>query len=136
MLAGTLVATSASPQTGEICLDILKTAWSPAWTLASVCQAVLALMSAPAPDSPLNCDAGVPPELVGSYDSVLRFASARAPQLCPERSTHIPFGRLHVACPTTHAHTGNLLRANDVRGYNSMARMYTLEHASQAPART
>lgn len=70
-------------KTGEICLDILKSAWSPAWTLASVCQAVLALMSAPAPDSPLNCDAG------------------------------------------------NLLRANDIRGYNSLAKMYTLELAMQ-----
>jgi hypothetical protein len=48
----------APSQTGEICLDILKTAWSPAWTLHSVCQAILALMSDPAPDSPLNCDAG------------------------------------------------------------------------------
>ena len=69
-------------QTGEICLDILKTAWSPAWTLQSTCQAIAALMSDSAPDSPLNCDAG------------------------------------------------NLLRGGDVRGYNSLARMYTLEHAT------
>ncbi len=44
-------------------------------------QAVLALMSDAAPDSPLNCDAG------------------------------------------------NLLRGRDARGYASLARMYTLEHA-------
>ena len=71
-------------QTGEICLDILKNAWSPAWTLQSVCQAIVALMSDSAPDSPLNCDAG------------------------------------------------NLLRAGDQRGYNSLARMYTLEYARKA----
>jgi len=67
-------------KTGEICLDILKTAWSPAWTLHSTCQAILALMSDAAPDSPLNCDAG------------------------------------------------NLLRAGDIRGYNALARMYTMEY--------
>lgn len=44
-------------QTGEICLDVLQTQWSPAWTLHSACTAVLALLDAPAPESPLNVDA-------------------------------------------------------------------------------
>ena len=43
---------------GEICLDILKKEWSPAWSIQSACRAIIALLSDPAPDSPLNCDAG------------------------------------------------------------------------------
>ena len=46
-------------ESGEICLDILKPdAWTPAWTLMSVCRAVIALLSHPEADSPLNCDCG------------------------------------------------------------------------------
>ena len=46
-------------KTGEICLDILKQeAWTPAWTLQSVCRAIVALLSHPEADSPLNCDCG------------------------------------------------------------------------------
>ena len=45
-------------KSGEVCLDILKTAWTPAWTIQSVCRAIIALLSNPEADSPLNCDAG------------------------------------------------------------------------------
>jgi peroxin-4 len=44
--------------TGEICLDILKKNWSPAWSLQSACRAIVSLLGDPAPESPLNCDAG------------------------------------------------------------------------------
>jgi len=68
-------------QNGEICLDVLKDAWTPVWTLESVTRAVVNLLEKPEADSPLNCDAG------------------------------------------------NLIRADDMRGFLSMARMYTLEYA-------
>jgi peroxin-4 len=43
---------------GEICIDILKKEWSPAWNLQSACRAIIAILGDPAADSPLNCDAG------------------------------------------------------------------------------
>jgi len=69
-------------KTGEICLDLLKSAWSAVYTLQSVCRSIAALLAHPEADSPLNCDAG------------------------------------------------NLLRSGDIKGYNSLARMYTIIHAS------
>ncbi len=44
--------------TGEICLDILKNHWTPAWSLSLACQALIVLLANPEPGSPLNCDAG------------------------------------------------------------------------------
>ncbi|EAX97996.1 Ubiquitin-conjugating enzyme family protein [Trichomonas vaginalis G3] len=43
---------------GTICLDILKTEWTPAWTINSLCTAIRLLLSHPEPDSPLNTLAG------------------------------------------------------------------------------
>jgi len=45
-------------KTGEICLDVLRNQWSPAWTISTACTAVRALLESPEPDSPLNIDAG------------------------------------------------------------------------------
>ncbi|KAJ1604781.1 UBA and UBC domain-containing protein [Cryptosporidium canis] len=41
-----------SSQTGAICLDILKDAWSPALTLRTVMLSIQALLSAPEPNDP------------------------------------------------------------------------------------
>ncbi|PWN35300.1 ubiquitin-conjugating enzyme [Meira miltonrushii] len=48
---------NVSWKTGEICLDVLSSQWSPAWNLSSALTAVIALLDAPEPDSPLNVDA-------------------------------------------------------------------------------
>nr|POE53273.1 ubiquitin-conjugating enzyme e2 16 [Quercus suber] len=43
--------------TGEICLDLLKTTWTPAYGLVSTLEAIHQLLGAGAePDSPLNMD--------------------------------------------------------------------------------
>jgi hypothetical protein len=138
-------------QTGEICLDILKNAWSPAWTLHSVCQAVLALMSDPAADSPLNCDAGARPRVGqpmrkagqgrgrgGAFGGMQPGPAVPPTQRVSRRAVPGEQGQPAGACcwppgstlPRLLPSAGNLLRGNDIRGYNSMARMYTVEHAT------
>lgn len=43
-------------RTGEICLDLLKSAWSPAYTITRTLDAIHVLLTAAEPDSPLNVD--------------------------------------------------------------------------------
>lgn len=42
--------------TGEICLDLLKDAWTPAYSVLESLRAVRMLLSCPETDSPLNVD--------------------------------------------------------------------------------
>ena len=63
-------------ETGEICLDLLKTSWTPAYGVVSTLEAVQQLLSAGGePDSPLNIDlAGLlrKGDLVGA-EGLIRF---------------------------------------------------------------
>ncbi|KND95386.1 Ubiquitin-conjugating enzyme E2 pex4 [Tolypocladium ophioglossoides CBS 100239] len=43
-------------QTGEICLDLLKDAWTPAYSVLECVRAVRMLLGCPETDSPLNVD--------------------------------------------------------------------------------
>lgn len=43
-------------KTGEICLDLFKTSWTPAYTISSALSAVQQLLTSAEPESPLNVD--------------------------------------------------------------------------------
>ncbi|KAF2873608.1 ubiquitin-conjugating enzyme/RWD-like protein [Massariosphaeria phaeospora] len=43
-------------KTGEICLDLLKTSWTPAYTITTTLTSVHQLLTSAEPESPLNVD--------------------------------------------------------------------------------
>jgi len=43
-------------KTGEICLDLLKGSWTPAYTISSTLGAIHQMLTYPEPESPLNVD--------------------------------------------------------------------------------
>jgi peroxin-4 len=64
--------------TGEICLDLLKTSWSPAYTISTTMTSVHQLLTSAEPDSPLNIDIAQMFRL-GDYvgaEALIRFYTA------------------------------------------------------------
>ena len=62
-------------KTGEICLDLLKTSWTPAYTISSTLGAIHQMLAYPEPDSPLNVDVAVllrSGDLIGA-ESLIRW---------------------------------------------------------------
>lgn len=51
-----IVHANIALDTGEICLDLLKDAWTPAYSILECVRAVRMLLSCPETDSPLNVD--------------------------------------------------------------------------------
>jgi peroxin-4 len=51
-----IVHPNVALQTGEICLDLLKDAWTPAYNVLECVRAVRTLLAYPEVDSPLNVD--------------------------------------------------------------------------------
>ncbi|KAK4150357.1 putative ubiquitin protein [Chaetomidium leptoderma] len=56
VFATPVVHANVSLQTGEICLDLLKDAWTPAYSVLECVRAVRLLLGNPGVDSPLNVD--------------------------------------------------------------------------------
>jgi len=51
-----ICASNVAFETGEICLDLLKTAWTPAYTLSTTIDAIWQMLAIPGIDSPLNIE--------------------------------------------------------------------------------
>ncbi|RKU46496.1 hypothetical protein DL546_008344 [Coniochaeta pulveracea] len=51
-----IIHANVTLETGEICLDLLKDAWTPAYSLLECVRAIRMLLSCPGIDSPLNVD--------------------------------------------------------------------------------
>ncbi|KAF2279975.1 UBC-like protein [Westerdykella ornata] len=62
-------------KTGEICLDLFKTAWTPAYTISTTMTSIHQLLTSGEPDSPLNVDVAQlfkQGDLVGAH-SLIKF---------------------------------------------------------------
>jgi peroxin-4 len=73
-------------KTGEICLDLLKTAWVPTYTVSTTLTSIHQLLTSPEPDSPLNVDIALmfrqgdvvgAESLVRFYTSTIRYEERR-----------------------------------------------------------
>ncbi|OBT47561.1 hypothetical protein VE00_03004 [Pseudogymnoascus sp. WSF 3629] len=75
-----VVGSNVDFETGEVCLDLLKDNWSPAYTLEKTVEAVALMLANPGVDSPLNVDVAAllrSGDAVGA-ESLVRWAAAES----------------------------------------------------------
>ncbi|KFY27842.1 hypothetical protein V493_03274 [Pseudogymnoascus sp. VKM F-4281 (FW-2241)] len=75
-----VVGSNVDFETGEVCLDLLKDNWSPAYTLEKTVEAVALMLANPGVDSPLNVDVAAllrGGDAVGA-ESLVRWAAAES----------------------------------------------------------
>ena len=72
-------------KTSEICIDVLKKDWTPAWPLSSACRAIMSILSDPNAEAPLNCDAG---NMIRAGDYLAHESMAR--MYCKEHAIAVP----------------------------------------------
>jgi len=114
-------------KTGEICLDVLKDAWTPVWTLESLCRAIITLLANPEASSPLNCDVG---NIIRA--GLIRFALSSSFFLFLSFSFFLPLSSSFFS-PSFFLFSSfppfSSLCSGDKRGYWSLAKMCTIEYA-------
>ncbi len=103
-------------QTGEICLDILKKEWSPAWSLQSACRAVQSLLADP------NSEVSSRSLSIILHPQSLTYLQTN---FHTQRALFSSLLQSPLNCDA-----GNMIRAGDMRAYYSTATMYCTELAS------
>jgi peroxin-4 len=119
-------------RTGDICLDILKKEWSPAWGLQAACRAVLALVRTVVIWRVVSCHSNVSSCVLVCWSVVTSLSLTHTHPLLTLYTRLFSISQLSDpdADSPLNCDAGNMIRGGDAMAYHSMAAMYTVENAN------